>query len=187
MKIRAFFALTLPDAVVRALANHADTLCEFDHEVQVEWVDSESYHLTLCFLGDISLDQVGEIEMLTRERLSEYKSFQVHINATDYYRVSKKLALVAALPDACCELMDLHQVMVQLANDAGVKHTDEGFKPHITLGRLPGIQNGFRAPAAWPVLELFSLADSVVLFQSKPGERGSIYTPLFEIPLQDLA
>ncbi|MCO4757391.1 MAG: RNA 2',3'-cyclic phosphodiesterase [Oceanospirillaceae bacterium] len=189
MKIRAFFALTLPDSVVRWLADHADTLCEYDKQVEVEWVDSETYHLTLCFLGDISLEQVDQVEALARESLKDTTSFQVHINATDYYRVSKKLALVAALPNANEEIMHLHHLMGQVATEAGIPQEDKGFsfRPHVTLGRLPGKKNGFKPPEAWPEVDLISLADSVVLFQSKPGERGSIYTPLFEIPLQDLA
>lgn len=187
MNIRAFFALTLPDSVVRWLADHADTLCMYDKQVEVEWVDSESYHLTLCFLGEIGLEQVDQVEQLARQRLQDTASFQVHINATDEYRVSQELALIAALPDTSNEIMSLHQTMVQVAADAGIPHEEVDFKPHITLGRLPGKQNEFQPPEAWPEVDLISLADSVVLFQSKPGERGSVYTPLFEIPLQDLA
>ncbi|MDI3323249.1 RNA 2',3'-cyclic phosphodiesterase [Pontibacterium granulatum] len=187
MKIRAFFALTLPDSVVRWLADHADTLCEYDKQVEVEWVDSDTYHLTLCFLGDITLEQVDQLEALARKRLEDFTSFQVHLNATDYYRVSKKLAIVAAMPDGGEEIMNLHELMEQVAEEAGIQQEDKGFKAHVTLGRLPGKKNGFKPPEEWPEVDLISLADSVVLFQSKPGERGSIYTPLFEIPLQDLA
>ncbi|MGB0468074.1 MAG: RNA 2',3'-cyclic phosphodiesterase [Pontibacterium sp.] len=187
MNIRAFFALTLPDSVVRWLADHADTLCEYDKQVEVNWVDSESYHLTLSFLGDISLEQVEQVEQVARARLRDITSFQVHINSTAHYRVSQALALVAALPHACEEIMDMHHLMVQVAEEAGIAHEDAGFKPHITLGRLPGQSNGFEPPEQWPGVDLISLADSVVLFQSKPGERGSVYTPLFEIPLRDLS
>jgi len=186
MKIRAFFALTLPDSVVRWLADHADTLCVYDKKTEVSWVDSDRYHLTLCFLGGISLEQVEELERCAREKLADFSSFQVHINAAEYYRVSRSLALIAALPDVNQELESLHDLMVDVADAAGVNHTDEDFKPHVTLGRLPGI-NKFKTPESWPVIDMFSLADSVVLFQSKPGEDGSIYTPLFEISLQDLA
>lgn len=186
MKIRAFFALTLPDSVVRWLADHADTLCEFDRKTEVNWVDSDRYHLTLCFLGDIQLDQVDELERSARQRLAEFVSFQVHINSAEYYRVNKKLALIAALPDVHTELQTLHDVMVSVAEDVGLNYEEEDFKPHVTLGRLPG-KNKFKAPEKWPAVDMYSLADSVVLFQSKPGEDGSIYTPLFEIPLKDLS
>ncbi|WP_286237343.1 RNA 2',3'-cyclic phosphodiesterase [Neptuniibacter halophilus] len=186
MDIRAFFALTLPDSVVRWLADHADTLCEYDRKTEVNWVDSDRYHLTLCFLGDIQLDQVDDLERCARERLANFSSFQVHINKAEYYRVSKKLALIAALPDLQEELLALHQIMLTVAGDAGVEYEEDDFKPHITLGRLPG-KNKFKKPESWPGIDIYSLADSVVLFQSKPGEDGSIYTPLFEIPLEDLS
>jgi len=186
MKIRAFFALTLPDSVVRWLADHADTLCEFDRKTEVSWVDSDRYHLTLCFLGDIDLNQVDDLEKCAREKLANVTSFQVHINSAEYYRVNKKLALVAALPDVNEELEILHEIMITVAQDSGVSYEEEDFKPHVTLGRLPG-KNKFKSPTKWPAIDMFSLADSVVLFQSKPGEDGSIYTPLFEIPLKDLS
>lgn len=186
MKIRAFFALTLPDSVVRWLADHADTLCEYDRKTEVSWVDSDRYHLTLCFLGDVSLEQVEELERCTREKLADFTSFQVHINAAEYYRVNKGLALIAALPAVHKELEALHDLMINVADAAGVNHTEEDFKPHITLGRIPG-KNKFKKPNHWPAIDMFSLADSVVLLQSKAGEDGSIYTPLFEIPLQDLS
>lgn len=186
MKIRAFFALTLPDSVVRWLADHADTLCEYDRKTEVHWVDSDRYHLTLCFLGDIDLQKVDELEQFARESLKDFCSFQVHINQTDFYRVSKGLSLVAALPEVNEDLNQLHDVMVDVSQQAGVKYEEKGFKPHITLGRLPG-KNKFSSPKKWPAVDMFSLADSVVLFQSKPCDEGSIYTPLFEIPLKDLA
>ncbi|MGB0206149.1 MAG: RNA 2',3'-cyclic phosphodiesterase [Neptuniibacter sp.] len=186
MKIRAFFALTLPDSVVRWLADHADTLCEFDRKTEVHWVDSDRYHLTLCFLGDINLNKVDDLERCARESLKDFTSFQVHINQTEFYKVNKGLSLIAALPDVNAELDSLHSVMADVTQEAGVDYKEKGFKPHITLGRLPG-NNKFKSPNKWPSVDMFSLADSVVLFQSKPCEDGSIYTPLFEIPLKDLS
>lgn len=186
MNIRAFFALTLPDSVARWLADHADTLCQFDRKTEVSWIDSDRYHLTLCFLGEISLTKVDELEKCAREQLKEFTSFQVHVNSAEYYRVNKQLALIAALPDVNHELEALHTTMIDISAAAGVAYEEEDFKPHITLGRLPS-KNKFKKPESWPAIDLFSLADSVVLFQSKQGEEGSIYTPLFEIPLQDLA
>ncbi|BBB27243.1 RNA 2',3'-cyclic phosphodiesterase [Amphritea japonica] len=186
MEIRAFFALALPDAVARWLADHADNLCQYDKHVEVNWVDSESYHLTLCFLGDVSLGQIDRLEAIARAKLADVNSFQVHVNTADYYPISKQLAVVAALSPQDEALSRLNRLMMEIALEAGIEFEEEHFKPHITLGRLPA-KNRFIPPQDWPELDLFSLADSVILFQSKPGERGSIYTPLFEISLQDMA
>ncbi len=186
MDIRAFFALALPGSVARWLADYADTLCQYDKQIEVDWVDAESYHLTLCFLGDITLEQVDQLEEITRHKLAEVRSFQVRINTAEYYPVSKKFSVVAAMSQEDEELNSLNRAMMEIALEAGIEFKEENFKPHITLGRLP-VRNQFVPPDEWPALDLFSLADSVILFQSKPGERGSIYTPLFNIPLQDMA
>ncbi len=186
MEIRAFFALALSDAVTRSLADYADTLCEFDKQVDVNWVDSESYHLTLCFLGNITLEQVDQLEAIAREKLKEVRSFQVHVNTAEHYRVSKSLAVIAALSPEHEALSALNRAMMEISLAAGIEFKEEDFKSHITLGRLPA-RNSFEPPEHWPPLDLCSLADAVILFQSKPGERGSIYTPLFKIPLQDMA
>ncbi|MEH6580274.1 MAG: RNA 2',3'-cyclic phosphodiesterase [Amphritea sp.] len=186
MEIRAFFALALPDAVARWLADHADTLCQYDKKVEVNWVDSESYHLTLCFLGNIALESVDQLEAIAQKKLANVSSFQVHINTAEYYPLNDSLSLIAALSPDHDELRALNRVMMEIALEAGIEFKEEDFKPHITLGRLPA-KNSFVPPETWPGLDLYSLADSVILFQSKPGERGSIYTPLFEIPLQDMA
>lgn len=186
MKIRAFFSLTLPQSVIRSLADHADKLAEFDRRAEVNWVDSEQYHLTLCFLDNITLEQVDQLERLCKQRLADVDSLHVHVNAATNYRVGKKFSLIAALTDQSEALMALHDLMVNIAAEAGISYEEHDFKPHITLGRMD-TKNKFKQPDVWPELDLYSLADSVVLLQSRPGERGSIYTPLFEIPLQDLS
>ncbi|ANG65119.1 2'-5' RNA ligase [Marinobacterium aestuarii] len=169
--------------MVRRLSDHADTLCTYDRHMEVNWANSESYHLTLCFLGDIGISQVDTLERLTREQLSQVDPFHVRLNAVDYYPVSRRLALVAALSEGSEELQSLHQQIVQVAVAAGLDYDDTDFRPHVTLGRLPA-DNSFEPPASWPVLDLQSPASSVVLYMSKVGERGSLYTPLFEVPLQ---
>jgi len=183
MNIRAFFALKLGDQVVRRLADQADSLCAYDRHMDVDWVDSESYHLTLCFLGDITLSQVERLERQSRELLAGVEPLQIQLNTFDYFRVSRQLAVVAAISDGSDELMELHRQMVRVASAAGVLHEEHDFRPHVTLGRLSA-DNRFSPPEEWPALDLSFPAPSVVLYQSKPGAHGSIYTPLFEVPLQ---
>lgn len=186
MRIRTFFALRMSDSVVRQLADQADGLCAYDRKLEVEWVDSDNYHLTLCFLGDTDLEDVDKLEIATKEALKDHLSFQVKLKKVGYYEINSELSLIAALPAKNDELKQLQQVVAGLVQSVGIENSTPDFKPHITLGKLP-IQNGFDRPEKWPKFELFSLADSVVLFQSKKGEHGSIYTPLFEIDLQDLS
>lgn len=182
MKLRTFFALPVSERIARQLSDCADTLGACDRGLDAHWVDSANYHLTLCFTGEITLEQVTELELLARERLKHQSSFLVQLDRLAYYRANPRLAVLAALTSESEALMVLHQQMVEIAKDAGIRYDERDFKPHITLARLPA-SNRFEAPDCWPQPGLTTSADSVVLFQSRPGERGSIYTPLFEIHL----
>ncbi len=185
MRIRTFFALRLADSVVRQLADQADGLCAYDRKLEVNWVDSDHYHLTLCFLGDTGLDQIERLEGLAKRHLEEEQSFQVCLEQVDYYEINPKVSLIAALPAENDKLISLQKRVADVVEEAGIINAPADFTPHITLGKLPR-KNKFKRPEQWPNLELYSLADSVVLFQSKQGEHGSVYTPLFEVELQDL-
>ncbi len=186
MRIRTFFAIRIADAVVKQLSGHADGLCEYDRKLQVDWVDSDYYHLTLCFLGDTGLDQVDQLELLAKEALADATSFQVKLEKIDYYELSPRLSLIAALAAENEQLLTLQKTVADLVEKARIRKDPGRFKPHVTLGKLPH-KNKFKHPDEWPLLDLFSLADAVVLFQSKQGEYGSVYTPLFEVKLQDLS
>lgn len=182
MDIRAFFALPIPERVARALADYSDALCEYDRGLDATWVDSASYHLTLCFLNDISLDQVQLLESEARKALDEVAPFRVPLDTLDYYPVNPELSLVAALTSEPAPLAALQEKLSEVVRRVGVDYHERGFRPHVTLGRLPA-KNRFEPPSEWPQLSEVAPADTVVLFQSRPGERGSIYTPLFDIPL----
>ncbi|RDE22522.1 RNA 2',3'-cyclic phosphodiesterase [Motiliproteus coralliicola] len=186
MSIRSFFAIPLKLGSVRRLADHADSLgalgLQADRQGLLRWSDSDSFHLTLCFLGDISLEQVAALEQRAREALQGQGSFQVQLQGSDYLQVNPELTVLAVLAQADEQLLALQQCMAQVVEQVGLFVDEPDFRPHITLARLKG-SDSLDPPPSWPQFEMPLLADSVVLFQSLPGEHGSIYTPLFEVPL----
>ena len=185
MPIRAFFALPVQDSVAKGLADYADTLCEYDRGLEALWVDSAGYHLTLLFMETLSLEQVTRLEAAAQSALQGLSPFRVCLERTDYYPVNRKLSLVAAMPEEPAPLQVLRDALIKAVDSCGIGYHAAGFKPHVTLGRLPA-DNGFEVPTEWPALNQRLSADSVVLYQSRPGERGSIYSPLFSISLSGL-
>ncbi|MEH6651862.1 MAG: RNA 2',3'-cyclic phosphodiesterase [Motiliproteus sp.] len=198
MTIRSFFAVPLKSGQVRRLADHADTLCSFDSNFdngnRIQWTDSASYHLTLCFLGDISLEQVAALEHQTRQGFENQSLFTVQLSRSSYLQVSPALAVLAAQADPQPELMQLQQQVAALVAKVGIEVEEADFRPHITLGRLSVMADrnaqsvaGATADSSdeprWPNPDMRIQVDALVLYQSKPDEHGSIYTPLFEIPL----
>jgi len=185
-KIRAFFALRLRDPIARQLANCADSLGVYDREIEVDWVESDNYHLTLCFLGDISFEKVEELSEAANKYLAVEQSLNIHLEGIESYQSASNWTLIVAKTSNTPELDALHCLVETFVEQAGVAIPHDGFRPHITLGRIAE-NNSFNSPVSWPTLDLYSLADAVILFQSKTGGRGSVYTPLTTIELRDLA
>lgn len=181
MIFRSFFALRVPERIAKELANFSDELCEFDRGLDAHWVDSTSYHLTLCFLGDITLEQVEKLEQLV-SNVSLGQRFSAGLDRIGYYAVNPELSLVAAMSSGDANLTRLHDTLMTVADQAGVVHRDQNFMPHVTLARLPA-DNRFAENADLPPLGIQLPADSIVLFESRKGDSGSIYKPLFEIEL----
>ncbi len=182
MTIRSFLAVPLKSAAVRRLADYADTLCSFDTQAQILWSDSNSYHLTLCFLGEITLDQVALLEQQARLSLQQQGSFQLHLDRVGYLQVNPELAVLAALSDAEPELLRLQRRVAKMVAEVQLPLDEACYQPHVTLGRLP-VGAAAESSQTWPLLDQSSLVDSVVLYQSRPYASGSIYTPLFDIAL----
>lgn len=196
MTIRSFFAVPLSTSLARRLADHADTLCGFDGDKRIRSSDSASYHLTLCFLGEIALDQVAALEQKARKWFENQSLFSVRLVRSGYLQINPQLVVLAAQAEPEPALMQLQQWVAELVAEVGIDVEEADFRPHITLGRLSAQAEtdamadvvSFDAvegidTSHWPVPDMRVQVDSLVLFQSKQGEQGSIYTPLFEIPL----
>jgi 2'-5' RNA ligase len=184
--IRTFFALRLRDPIKRQLANCADSLAVYDKRVQVDWVDSENYHLTLCFLGELPIPQVDELSKAAQEHLVGEQSVNIHLHAMESYQSASNWTLLVAKASHSPELNALNTLVRKFVKQTGIDINMDDFYPHITLGRLDQ-GHSFKMPKKWPSLNLYSLADAVVLLQSKEGERGSVYTPLSIVELEDIS
>lgn len=184
--INAFFALRLRDPVARQLANCADNLAVYDKKVEVDWVDSANYHLTLCSLGDLPINKVDEISRAAISHLSRQQSINIHLEGIECYQSASNWTLLVGKTMNTPELDALHDLVVSFTECTGIKIREKDFSPHVTLGRIAP-NNHFVAPQKWPQLQLYSLADAVILYQSKPGERRSVYTPLSTVELKDIA
>ena len=181
MKLRTFFALRIPDRTARELANLSDELCQFDLGLDATWFDSSGYHLTLCFLGNVSLEQVEQLEKRANQ-IDFGNRFIVQLDQVSYYAVNPRLSLIAAMSAHNDRLTTLHEQLVSLSEEVGIVRKDQNFMPHVTLARLPA-DNRFAVDRELPHIDHSLPADSIVLLQSTESDHGSVYKPLFEVPL----
>ncbi len=175
---RLFIAL-MPDRALQAqLQRHC---AAWDWPDDAKLVPFTRYHLTLYFIGEVSL----ATEQLLRQSLREVPMHPLQLDLCGPELWPNQVAVLR--PAEKPGLRALHARIAHAVVDAGLEPELRGYKPHLTLARNAG---GAHAPArsepiAWPARE-FALVWSVTPSAGKParyevlewfGARGEPVTP----------
>jgi 2'-5' RNA ligase len=166
---RLFTGIEIPPAVGDALSLLRGGL------PGARWLEPDSYHVTLRFIGDIDERTADEVAgQLSRVRRA---SFAVAFEGLDSFGTRKPHAIVAraTFPAALGELQAEHERIMQRI---GLPPEPRKFTPHVTLARLRGtsirevaeylsLRGGFTT-AAFPV-------NRFVLFSSRDQTGGGPY------------
>jgi len=140
--MRLFVGIPLPDALLQELAAAVECLRSARGEQRqgsdgLRWIASESWHITLQFLGSATAEQLDCLNA----RLGEVRSDAVPIQLGDlgcFDRAGVLFASVTVTP----ELAALQQKVLAATARCRFVAEDRPFHPHITLARSKGHRGG---------------------------------------------
>jgi 2'-5' RNA ligase len=188
---RLFIAIELPSSVLAQLADVQDHLKKRTPPGTVRWVNPAGIHLTLKFLGDVSVTRRGSLEQALSAAVEGHAPFMLSIGGLGCFPNSGRPRVAwIGLQNQVKALAALRDDVERLIAPLGYPTEDRPFSPHLTLGRVqrearrPDIQKlgeliaNFPAPTAqhWQVT-------GVSLIRSELKPAGAVYTPLFHAPL----
>jgi 2'-5' RNA ligase len=174
---RLFTALEIPPEVRAALASARGGL------VGARWSEPYDYHLTLRFIGDVSVATANEIA----DALNDVGRGPVEVNfeGLSWFGGDKPRAIVAKVKPA--------PALVELAADherrlrrVGLPPETRHFLPHVTLARLRGAGPGAVADylSTRGLLQAPGfVADAFVLMSARDGVGGGPYVVEGAYPL----
>jgi 2'-5' RNA ligase len=178
--LRLFFGLELEDELRAELAAALEQVRQLCPRARVS--RAEKLHITLAFLGARPAAQVPALVDLMRERASTTPRFALSVRGAGTFGSRGARVLWAGVRG---ELEVATRLAGQLAQAGGVTPS-RPWSPHITLARARGRADR-TLPAAAEALgerEFGPLnAREVVLFESRPAERGVEYVALDRAPL----
>lgn len=188
--IRAFIAIDLSAEMHDKLDKLSADLRLQLQKVPIRWVRSQNIHLSLKFLGDISITNIDLLkEVLIRES-KEHHSFEMSIGNLGAFPNKRRPRVIWIGIKAPQELNVIqHSIDIQ-AEKLGYTREDRPFSPHLTLGR---VSRHVSVQDQHLISELLSsyqvgligttLVDAVHLYKSdlKPG--GAEYTRIFSASL----
>ena len=135
--MRAFVAIEITQAVASKLNNVQDALQEAVGGQAVRWVSLDRMHITLKFLGEISVDQASQLLQEFRRATESVEPFALAATGLGCYPHCRRPRLLwAGVEDDLSELELLQNVTERCAVQLG--HTPERrrFSAHLTLGRV---------------------------------------------------
>lgn len=139
------------------------------------WIDRESYHITLRFIGDIEEGLAREISYELDG--VEAKPFQLTLTGCGVFGGNKPHTLYAAVEESA-ELRRLQSIHERICQALGMPPEPRKFAPHVTLARLKDsdLQALHRFIASHNLYKsrVFEVA-RFVLFSSRPSRGGGPY------------
>jgi 2'-5' RNA ligase len=184
-QIRAFIAIELSEELKASLARLQE-LIKLGSESYVKWVDPQGVHLTLKFLGNISVDRVSEISKAVAEVASSAAPFRLELTEFGAFPNLKapRVAWVGLGGDLE-SLLRLQRGIDQALNPLGFPAEARAFSPHLTLGRVrdqaapPEQRKLGQRIASLKIQGQPSLyVDKVSLMRSQLTSKGAIYSRL---------
>ena len=186
--LRAFVAVELPMAVAPACAAARRRLAGLD--ARLRWVRPEGMHLTLKFLGDVSVELVPEIEAAMDSAADEMAPFDLSLGDAGVFpnpRATRVLWVgVAGDLDRLGRLQ--RRVEGSLA-ELGFRPERRRFNPHITAGRLrDSVSNADRRRVTEALLSHeyerpMIRVERISLIRSTLHPDGAIYESIYSVGL----
>jgi 2'-5' RNA ligase len=186
MKLRTFIAVALPnDLRKRALAAAKELAAVAPN---VKWVEPQSLHWTLQFLGNVDQREIGEICAAVADGALEHEPFEVQIHGAGAFpSPDRPRTLWLGVGQGSDQLIALQASIENALEPLGFRGEARRYTPHLTIGRP-----GRGEPPRELAIELAAMADfnggttlvdEVTIYSSELTRNGPVYDPLGFAPL----
>ena len=179
--MRLFIALNLPKKERERIHRAARGLRESD--MPVRWVDTDHYHITLKFLGDVRRERIPVVQEAVGRVCAETRAFTTSFGAFGAFPTIRRPRVIwlglAANPELRCLKQDLEWTL----GDVGFDAETRAFHPHVTLGRADdrggaGAFRGLDEMVADMAFKGEVKVHTVDLMRSQLSKDGTKYTVL---------
>ena len=189
--IRAFIAVELPGELKQELAA-LETQLKKNSPPVVKWVDPESIHITLKFLGETSDAVIDELLLAMEESVAGVSPFKLEVGKIGAFpAVDRPQVIWVGISGDMEKLAQLQKNLEQNTEQLRFKRESRPFSPHLTLGR---VREGARVKEIQRIGKLLNEtpftakhnieAHEINLLKSQLTRAGAIHTIIGMVKLQ---
>jgi len=191
-QIRAFIAIELPDELKVGLGQIESQL-KSEEQSWVKWVDPNSVHLTLKFLGNIAIDRTGEITRAIEEAARGIPPFRLEVRDLGVFPNLKRVQVAwVGLSGEVDKLSQLQQRLESNLERLNFTPESRKFTPHLTIARLRDRaslderQRFGQIISSTKFKAVIIKVDAISLMRSQLARTGAIYSRLSMVGLTNL-
>ncbi len=189
-QIRSFIAIELPGNIKESIRKWQDILKSGDPS-GAKWVNPDSIHLTLKFLGNIDTQMIEAITQSMKEAAQPVVPFQLVIKETGAFPNLRRAQVIWLGLGGELEKLHLLQRRLECGLSAlGFPEEKRAFSPHLTLARIHNYTSNEKRmilgnAVAGVKIEpnLFINVNSINLMRSQLTRSGAIYSRLCSVEL----
>jgi len=188
--MRCFIAINIDQQIRKALAQLQNELQgKVDiNKSDAKWVNPETIHLTLKFLGEIKDEQAVDVCNITGDVAGRHEAFELDVESVGHFGGRSARVLWVGTGQNSNKLLQLQEDLEQQLDLAGWPREARKFSGHLTLCRIRNTRAGVKLAQMAGEYKDFKLgtmpADSVSVYQSQLTPKGPIYTVLGNYRLQ---
>lgn len=190
-RIRSFIAIELPDELKQALTQLESRL-KTDRQSYVKWVNPNSIHLTLKFLGGIGVSSVAEITRAIGAAVQGSAPFRLKTGELGVFPNPKRVQVVwVGLVGEVAKLSNLQERLEASLAPLGFPPEKRRFTPHLTLARLRDRASAVEREAMGELVAKTRFdgateitVDAISLMKSELTRAGPIYTRISRVELK---
>jgi RNA 2',3'-cyclic 3'-phosphodiesterase len=187
--IRTFIAIELPDEVRQKLSQ-LQTGLKSGGQPAVRWVNPNSIHLTLQFLGNVAVNRVAEITRAIEEATNGISPFSIEVKGTGVFPNARRTRVAwVGLSGDMEKLLLLQKRIESNLEKLGFVPEARDFTPHLTLARVneqatPQEREKFGELVTGTKFEAGIInVGGVSLMRSQLSRGGAVYTRLSFVKL----
>ncbi len=188
---RAFIAVDMSEDMQQRLHQVSDSLQEKLAGLPVRWVPVQNIHLTLKFLGDVSMANLDMLKEILHSAANGSHQFAISIGNMGVFPNWRRLRVVWLGVEGPPELQAIQRGIDLDTSRLGYRADDRPFSPHLTLGRISRNAGPGELREISKILQAEKIGflgvvrvDRIRLYRSDLQPGGAVYSEMYAAPLR---
>lgn len=188
--IRAFIAISFPPDIYIRLEQVSQQLKERMPKSPVRWIPVRNIHLTIKFLGNVSMANLEALKSVMVSEARRHTSFELSLGELGAFPSANRPRVLWVGIKAPLEMKTLQQGVETETDRLGYAREERPFSPHLTMGRVVRNASPEQARQIGEVVQNMKVGflgaarvTEIHLYRSDLQPGGASYTRLFSAPL----